>query len=322
MSYSVSGIKTESIQAVMNTLARESHITRSELASRCQLSLTTIGKIVNGLHEYGVLSITSPRTSEKGRSASTVGFSDAATLAMFRIGADEMILDLIDFRLRPLHRVLHRVTPDLDPWECMMVFLTECRRKLEQAHLQIRLCGIIAENKNIDPSVAEQAISLQLGLTVTFRDSVSDAMARAATEQGIADRGNCVALLTDSGDGIILYHGEICKGALSPSPLTGHAHTNHVDRITNTFLTLTAILSPDVLLVCTEHSLRILRERLEASLGAITLPRPIAIEVRNIHDFVACGTGIAMRHAWLDEVMKDIYRLRPPSSDTHSLTPV
>ncbi len=322
MDYSVSGIKAESIQAVMDILSSESYITRSELAARCQLSLTTIGKIVNGLHEYGVLSIAHPKTAEKGRTPATVGFSDTATLAMLRIGEHDMVLDLIDFRLRPIHRICRRITPDRDPSEALMAFLTECRRDLAPIRKQIRLCGIIAERKDISPSLLEKEISAQLELTVTFRDHAADAMARAAAEQGIATENSCVALLTDHGDGIILYHGEICKGGFPSAFSNSCAPSDHIDRMINTFLTLTAILSPDVLLVCTEHSPEVLREHLESSLRAASLPHPVAVEVRSIHDFIALGAGIAMRRAWLDEVINDIRRLRAPYADPHTLTSI
>ena len=322
MGHSVLEIKSESIQAVMDTLAREPYITRNELAARCQLSLTTIGKIVNSLYEYGVLSVSHPKTVQKGRTPSTIGFSDAAKLALFCIEEREMGLDLIDFRLRSTNRISRRTTPDRDPAEAMTAFLTECRRTLAPMRKQIRLCGIVTERQDTTLPLPEQEISAQLELSVTFRDCAADAMARAATEQGIITGNDCGVLLTDQGGGFILYHGEICQGGLSSAFCSGQSHADHIHRITDTFLTLTSIISPNVLLVCTEYSPDRLRQNLEFALDAASLPSPMRIEVRNIHDLIVHGAGIAMRRAWLDEVMTDIRRLRPTPAVPHPFTAV
>ena len=206
MNYSISDIKSENILSVFTALTREAYMTREELAERCRLSLTTVGKIINRLHDYGILSQKHIRSQQSGRLLTAVSLSDSALLVIFCVQEKSMAMELTDLHLRPLSSVHQNITPDNDPSETLLIFLLRCRRELEtQKHLL--MCGLIAENSVLDSDTISRAIENHLKLSVSVLDHTANVIARAAGYEGIAKDDRLVAILSNDGScgGGVIY---------------------------------------------------------------------------------------------------------------------
>ena len=319
MNHSNSDIRSENILAVLEALAREQHMTRDDLAQRCRLSLTTVGKILDRLHDYGILSQKHIRSAKSGRSLAAFSLSDSTAFAVFRVSEWEMIMELTDLRLRALRHIRQAIMPDRDPGENLISFLLLCRRELEMARKSILLCGLIAESNVLESEMIVRAIETHLKLSVTVYDSTADAIARAAAHEELTAGGRCTAVLSNDAScgGFILCGDRIHSGKSTQGQEYGDLPRS-ADDLLQTLQALTTFFTPDLLLICSTRDTSTLKEDLETALKASALPSRPRVESRNTDHFLALGVTVALRTEWLAEIHRDSQRLRPRIPVSHS----
>ena len=316
MSHSRTDIRSENILSVIEALTREPYMTRDALAQYCHLSLTTVGKIINRLHDYGVLSQKQIQSVKNGRTLSAFAISDSIAMATFRIGEYHMTMELLDLRFRPLRRVHQAVLPDRDPGESLLSFLLLCRRELEASRKHILLCGLLSENTRMDSDMISQTMHTYLKLPVTIGDSTVHAIARAAAHEGIAADDRCVAVISNdaSCSGFMIYHGILRQGAVSPIRQERYDRSCFAEEMLHAIQILTAFIIPDTLLICSLQDTEDLQANLETALKASAMRDRPTVAIRNTDRMLSLGMAIHMRHTWLEEMHRETQRLRPTAS--------
>lgn len=301
MRYGIGDIRRENVLAVMDALVGERTLTRGEIARRCGLSLTTVGKDIDELMDYGVLSQQHSRSGECGRTPTLLTFSDAAPLLLFHITARERVMMVINFRMQILASIRREVSVDCDPNEEMRIFLLDCRRVLSEITGKILICGLCTEE---DPAAAERLIEEILGCEVEVTEQSTSVLARGARYEGIATENNCVVIMTDGAS-----HGTVlCRGEARMSDFSYLGRMSaHGEMFSQAMLMLCFLLSPDVLLLCVSKPSEELRRQLK---GAVHKQRPAIVEIRDAEEFFALGMGLALREAWLEHITAEDKRLR------------
>ena len=312
MNHSNTDVRSENILSVLEALAREQYMTREALAQRCRLSLTTVGKIIDRLHDYGILSQKHIRSVQSGRAIAAFSFSDSTVNVIFRISEQEMAMELTDLRLRRLQHIVQDVTPDRDPGENLMSFLLLCRKNLEMTHKSILLCGLIAESNALGCDMIVRAIETHLNLSVAVRDRTVDAIARAASYEGLTADGRCVAVLSNDAScgGIILCGETMIRSGNSSLERQSDDLTRSADELLQTMQMLTTFFTPDVLLICSTRDTTRLKEDMETAIKASSLPYHPTVEIRDTNQFIALGVTISMRTEWLKRMHRDNQQLR------------
>lgn len=316
MNHSVSNIKSESISAVMDILTACQYLSREEIAKRSHLSLTTVSNILNGLHDYGLLSQKHLHTSKTGRNPAVFGFSDSVAMLIFRIDSRTMSLNLMDFRMNPLLCLHCDIPTDRDPGESLLQFLLLCREELQHMHRRIVSCGLINDSPIWSHEMLDREIWKHLNLSVILHKSASEAMARAALHQGIAAEERYTVILSHDGscEGMILHGGKPLRGADTEICRCNEDAPRYAEELFHTVHTLSKFLAPDTILICTMQDTEELRRQIdEAQLSAQAL-KHIAWEVRRTDLFLAHGAALAMRLQWIEETRGDMHRLRDSES--------
>lgn len=301
MRYGIGDIRRENVLAVMDTLVRERSLTRGEIARRCGLSLTTVGKVIDELMDYGILSQQYTRSCECGRTPTRLTFSDTAPLLLFRITARERIMTVINFRMQILASMRRQVAVDCDPNEELRAFLLDCRRALRDIRGKPLMCGLCAEEENETVGrMIEEIVGCRVELSVGY----STVLARGARYMGLATEENCaVAITGGASHGAVLYRGELRESDFSY--LGGMSACGEC--FSQAMLLLCSLLSPDVLLLCVERPSEELRRQLESTVRS---QHSATVEVRDAEEVFALGMGLALREAWLALITEEDRRLR------------
>ena len=311
MNHHVSNIKSESICAVMEALTKNQFMSREDLSHQCQLSLTTVSNILNGLHDYGLLSQKHLHTGKSGRNPTVFSFSDSAAMLMLRINDHALTMTLMDFRMNSLLCLNRNILPDRDPGEVLLHFMLLCRDELPQMHRRIILCGLLNESHIWDNDTIDRAIHTYWKLSVILHDTTHAALARAALHQGIATHDQCTAILShdNSFEGLILHHGKILRGNGTEIRRDHTDPITHTAELLTTIDTLSAFLSPDAIVICTMQDAKELQKHITEALQSAA-SKQFEIAVRNTDQFLAYGMALAIRLSWIEEARCDMHRLR------------
>lgn len=304
MQYGIGDIREQNVLAVMDALAASRTLTRRELAARCGLSLTTVGKIVDELMDFGVLSLQRARTGACGRVPAQLSFSDAALLLQFHLTARGYRMATVDLRMQ-LHTVVCRTRhAACDPAEELRLFLLDCRETLADAAGHILLCGLCADTPATGAAAMIRDI---LGHEPIAAPSPAALMARAATWEGLADAARCTVILGEDGAcGTVM-----CRGTVRHSDLSPLGGGNSTEVLFRAMHAVCALLAPDVLILCTERPSESWRVQVcEAAQRQYGL-RP---EVRDSTAFTAVGLGLYLREVWLARIAQEDRALRVPTA--------
>ena len=300
-------IKKENILAVIEALSRERQLSRSELANRCDLSLTTVGKIIDRLLDYGILSQKHLATAERGRTPTVFTFSPSALFTVLYVDEAEAIFSVITPAAHLLQSLRTPLTPDRELSEQLHAFLLRTQKTSADLGDRIISCALLTDHPLLDRAAFRGDIRAILGLSVSCEEDIGKALVRAAEAQGIGQDEQRVAIITDRErhSGWILHHGEVRRGDFASLSRLLAGGKQNGETFAQVLDLLTAFLSPDMLLFCAAQRDEILHERMQAVYAAHFRDRQIRWLTRDIRTFLTEGIAVSLRRQWLEQLLAD-----------------
>lgn len=297
--------KADLFESVILALGEDRAISRGDLARQCKTSTTTIGKMITMLYEYGMLSIRHTRTKEKGRTSDLFSLSRTVAFGILRTNRESLRLDILDLCLQPLRFVHHKLRPDRDPQESLLLFLTECRRTTTEMRTQLLSTALLFhDGPDAAPPYAEW-ICEQLCAPLDLRTHLFDSILHTAISRGMIPVDANALLVDDRAEGLWLCSGNsVAIGAHTPTAAAAPALLGHLPLI-RALPRLLAEHRPDTLLLCSRFPTPTLLQELEDALIHTATPRPASVIVADVEEMILHGTGLTLRRMWIERILRD-----------------
>ncbi len=139
---SLKSIKHESIRNIFLTIASADQISRAEIAKRTDLSLVTVGKIVDALLELDVISQEKEIRSQAGRRAGILRMNDKRYALIYDLTSENFGLSVIDLRLRRVARETWANDPSVSFEENLVSFLSDSAPRLLKEYGEENCFGV------------------------------------------------------------------------------------------------------------------------------------------------------------------------------------
>lgn len=297
--------KAALFESVILALGEDRAISRGDLARQCKTSTTTIGKMITMLYEYDMLSVQHTRTKEKGRTSDLFSLSRTVAFGILRTDRESLRLDILDLCLRPLRFVHHKLRPDRDPQESLLLFLTECRRTIAEMRTQLLSTALLCDNGTDTPSPSAEGICEQLSSPLDLRERLCDSILRTAISRGMIPEDANALLVDDRAEGLWLCSGKsVAIGAHAPALDAAPALLGHLPLI-RALPRLLGEHRPDTLLLCSRFPTSVLLRELEDALCRTATPRPASVIVADAEEMILHGTGLTLRRMWIERILRD-----------------
>ncbi len=282
---SVQSIKRENVHAVLGAIARKKHITKLEIAKETDLSLMTVGKIVNMLGASGIILHSKRISKTAGRRAEVFRIRHDWLIPVFEIASRVFRFYIMDLEGKIRDKVEYRCVDG--PQYCaseFVQFLTQTLALLKKEYKNQKALGIgvsvagvyDAENDRILSSMVPELGTLKLMQNISriFKhkniviDNANRLCAVGIIEQIDDYKERCISCLT-IGDSIecttcdhgVYLRGNILAGRLGDLPYApGITYANFLREaasvadaiwpVLDLLKTVAAAYDPDTIYLC------------------------------------------------------------------------
>jgi len=130
---SLKSIKYESIKAIFSAVVNSDGIRRSEISELTGLSLVTVGKITDALHEQGIIFQDKPASDHVGRRASVININESKFAIIIDLTSYDFSCSLLNLRMNPMHKLEYTYKTSASYRENFGVFLGEIQKYLQKS---------------------------------------------------------------------------------------------------------------------------------------------------------------------------------------------